>query len=46
MKLAAERIRAARAHLQGLGIVDDEGELISNEIPPDIDPASEATETG
>jgi len=47
MDLAAKRIAAARHRLAHLGIVDANGELVSNELPPDMLPDSDTTlETG
>jgi hypothetical protein len=47
MDLAAKRIAAARRRLAHLGIVDGNGELVSNELPPDMLPDSDTTlETG
>lgn len=47
MGLAADRIAAERARLERLGIIDEKGELVSTELPPDMRPESETTvETG
>jgi len=47
MALAAERIAAERARLEGLGIIDSNGNLVSTAMPPDMLPESDATlETG
>ena len=47
MALATARIAAARAHLEGMGIIDAEGNLVSNELPPDMRSGSDTTvETG
>jgi len=47
MALAAARITAERARLEGLGVIDAKGELVSRELPPDMLPASDTTiETG
>jgi hypothetical protein len=47
MDLAAVRIAAARVRLEGLGIIDAEGKLVSTELPPDMLPDSDTTlETG
>ena len=47
MHLSAERIRSARERLERLGIIDADGNLVSKDLPPDMDPASETTvETG
>ncbi len=47
MALAAARITAERARLEGLGVVDAKGELVSRELPPDMLPESDTTlETG
>jgi hypothetical protein len=47
MALAAERIAAARARLERLGIIDADGHLVSHELPPDTRPESDTTiETG
>jgi hypothetical protein len=46
-RLAAARIAAARARLERLGIIDASGNLVSNELPPDMLPDSDSTlETG
>jgi hypothetical protein len=45
--LATTRLAAARARLEGLGIIDESGNLVSNELPPDMLPDSDTTlETG
>lgn len=45
--LASVRIRAARARLEALGIVDANGVLVSRTLPLDMTPESDATlETG
>ena len=36
MSLASERLAAARARLERLGIIDAEGNLVSNALPPDM----------
>ena len=47
MALAAARIAAERVRLEGLGMVDAKGELMSRELPPDMLPESDTTlETG
>jgi hypothetical protein len=47
MALAAERIAAERARLEGLGIIDSNGNLVSTAMPPDMLPESDTTlETG
>ena len=47
MELASVRIRAARARLERMGIIDAEGKLVSTELPPDMMPDSDTTlETG
>ncbi len=47
MALAAARIIAERARLEGLGVIDAKGELVSRELPPDMLPESDTTlETG
>jgi hypothetical protein len=47
MDLASARIAAARARLERLGIIDSDGKLVSNELPPDMLPGSDTTlETG
>jgi hypothetical protein len=47
MKLATDRIQAARERLERLGIIDTDGELVSTALPPDMLPDSETTlETG
>jgi hypothetical protein len=47
MDLASARISAARARLERLGIIDSQGKLVSNELPPDMLPGSDTTlETG
>jgi hypothetical protein len=40
MELAAERIAAERVRLERLGIIDANGKLVSEEIPPDMLPES------
>lgn len=45
--LAAARIEAARTRLERLGVIDVDGTIISQELPPDMRPESETTvETG
>lgn len=45
--LATARLAAARTRLEGLGIIDAKGNLVSNELPPDMLPDSDTTlETG
>lgn len=45
--LATSRIRSAEDRLRRLGIIDDDGELVSTELPPDMEPGSDTTvETG
>jgi hypothetical protein len=47
MALAAARISAERVRLEMLGIIDANGELRSNTLPPDMLPESDTTlETG
>lgn len=47
MALATERILAERARLERLGIIDENGELVSRDLPPDMLPGSDTTvETG
>ncbi len=47
MALAARRIAEERARMEQLGIIDEHGELISRELPPDMLPESDTTlETG
>ncbi|MBX3182921.1 MAG: hypothetical protein KIT72_17990 [Polyangiaceae bacterium] len=47
MALAARRIAEERVRMEQLGIIDEHGELISRELPPDMLPESETTlETG
>lgn len=47
MDLASARIAAARARLERLGIIDAQGNLVSNELPPDMRADSDTTlETG
>ena len=47
MDLATRRIQGARARLEQLGIVDDDGEIVSTSLPTDMDPAAGTTlETG
>jgi hypothetical protein len=47
LELASVRIRAARARLERLGIIDANGNLVSSELPPDMRPDSDTTlETG
>ena len=46
-ELGAARLASARARFERLGIVDAEGKLVSNELPPDMLPDSDTTlETG
>jgi hypothetical protein len=42
-KLASLRIQAARVRLERLGIIDRDGLLTSNELPPDMLPDSDTT---
>ncbi len=37
---AGERVKAAFQHLRDLGIVDEHGDLIDNELPPDMRPGA------
>lgn len=47
MALAAARIAAERVRLEGLGIIDVNGDLVSHELSPDMLPESDTTlETG
>lgn len=47
MALAAKRIAAERVRLEGLGIIDANGDLVSRALPPDMLPESDTTlETG
>jgi len=47
MALAATRIAAERVRLERLGIIGEDGELISHDLPPDMLPESDTTlETG
>ncbi|MDD9947724.1 MAG: hypothetical protein OXU20_42175 [Myxococcales bacterium] len=47
MALAERRLRSARERLEKMGIVDEDGELVSQELPPDMQPDSDTTlETG
>jgi hypothetical protein len=47
MVMAAARIDAERARLERLGVIDASGNLVSNELPPDMRPESDTTvETG
>jgi hypothetical protein len=47
MAMAAARIAAERARLERLGVIDGRGNLVSNELPPDMRPESDTTvETG
>jgi hypothetical protein len=47
MTLAAARIVAERTRLERLGIIDAHGDLISQDLPPDMLPKSDTTlETG
>lgn len=47
MALAAARIAAERTRMEGLGIIDANGERVSRELPPDMLPESDTTlETG
>ena len=40
-RLADERIKAAVERLKALGIIDEHGELISDELPPDMLPGAD-----
>jgi hypothetical protein len=42
-ELAATRLACARARLEGLGIVDADGKLVSTELPPDMLPGTDTT---
>jgi hypothetical protein len=45
--LASARLASARSRLERLGIIDKDGKLVSNALPPDMLPDSETTlETG
>jgi hypothetical protein len=47
MTLASQRLEAAQARLERLGIIDSEGQLVSRELPADMKPDSDSTlETG
>ena len=47
MALAARRLEQARKRLAAMGIVDENGDLRSNELPPDMLPDSDTSlETG
>jgi hypothetical protein len=47
MAMAADRIVAERARLEGMGIIDKDGNLVSTTLPPDMLPESDTTvETG
>ncbi len=47
LALAEARITAERERLQQLGIIDEQGNLVSRELPADMLPGSETTvETG
>jgi hypothetical protein len=47
MALAAARIAGERVRLEGLGIIDANGALVSRELPPDMRAESDTTvETG
>ena len=41
--LAERRILQARARLQQMGIIDGEGNLVSEDLPPDMRPDSESS---
>lgn len=46
-ELAESRLGAARDRLEGMGIIDSDGQLRSRELPPDMKQDSETTlETG
>lgn len=46
-ELGTARLSAARARLQGLGVIDADGNVVSGELPPDMLPESDTTlETG
>ena len=40
-RLAGERAKAAFEHLKALGIIDEHGESIGDELPPDMNPGAE-----
>ncbi len=40
LRRAGERIKKAVDELQVLGIIDEQGELINPELPPDMEPGS------
>lgn len=45
--LASARLALARARLEHLGIIDEHGNLVSTDLPPDMLPDSDTTlETG
>jgi hypothetical protein len=47
MELANARIQSARERLEALGIIDDNGGLVSRSLPPDMTSDSKTTlETG
>jgi hypothetical protein len=47
MALGAARLAAARARLERMGILDANGNLVSSEVPPDMQLESDTTlETG
>jgi hypothetical protein len=47
MALASARIAAERSRLERLGIIDVNGDLVSRQLPPDMQPESDTTvETG
>jgi len=47
MALASARIAAERSRLERLGIIDANGDLVSRQLPPDMQPESDTTvETG
>lgn len=43
MALATARIAAERARLERLGIIDENGDLVSRALPPDMLPDSDTT---
>ena len=40
LRRAGERIKKAVDELQNLGIIDEQGELMNSELPPDMEPDS------
>ena len=47
MALATSRVTAARTRLRRMGVIDNDGRLVSTDLPPDMLPDSDSSlETG